>query len=231
MKLSRAIIDAAVQSRTWVTLFRRAQNGGKGAAVKDGLELAERSGYSHVLQIDADRQHDCADIERFFRESRGTSGSIRHRRCAFQRQRPACASHRARPHAFLGPHQHVVVRHRRFDVWLPRLSDCGRNAAASRSIGRQPHAIRHGDSGARPLAWPRVHQRADERQLPCRRNFAFSARARQRAHFCDARKVVFRHVVSIASVVAQARVADDEHAVTGLKRKKSAPRGVFVASC
>ena len=67
---SRAIIDAAVQGRTWVTLLRRTQNGGKGAAVKDGLELAQRCGYSHVLQIDADRQHDCADIDRFFRESR-----------------------------------------------------------------------------------------------------------------------------------------------------------------
>ena len=67
---SRAIIDAAVQGRAQVTLLRRARNGGKGAAVKDGLEFAERSGYSHVLQIDADRQHDCADIDRFLREAR-----------------------------------------------------------------------------------------------------------------------------------------------------------------
>jgi glycosyltransferase involved in cell wall biosynthesis len=66
---SRAIIDAAVRGQTWITLLRRARNGGKGAAVKDGLDLAQRSGYTHVLQIDADRQHDCADIARFFREA------------------------------------------------------------------------------------------------------------------------------------------------------------------
>jgi glycosyltransferase involved in cell wall biosynthesis len=73
---SRAIIDAAVQGRTWVRLIRRAQNGGKGAAVKEGLELAQRCGYSHVLQIDADRQHDCADIERFLAESRAHPASF-----------------------------------------------------------------------------------------------------------------------------------------------------------
>jgi len=67
---SRIIIDAAVQGHSWIRLLRRARNGGKGAAVKDGLELAQRCGYSHALQIDADRQHDCSDIERFLHEAR-----------------------------------------------------------------------------------------------------------------------------------------------------------------
>lgn len=48
-----------------VTLLRREHNGGKGAAVKDGMYAAHAAGYSHVLQIDADRQHRFADIPRF----------------------------------------------------------------------------------------------------------------------------------------------------------------------
>lgn len=67
---SRAAIDTAIQGRAEITLLRRVQNGGKGAAVKEGLALAQRRGHSHVLQIDADRQHDCADVERFLHEAR-----------------------------------------------------------------------------------------------------------------------------------------------------------------
>jgi len=44
-----------------VLLLQRAQNGGKGAAVKSGLIELERRGFSHAIQVDADGQH---DIER-----------------------------------------------------------------------------------------------------------------------------------------------------------------------
>jgi glycosyltransferase involved in cell wall biosynthesis len=48
-----------------VTLVRREQNGGKGAAVKTGLEAAARLGATHALQVDADGQHDLNDVPRF----------------------------------------------------------------------------------------------------------------------------------------------------------------------
>lgn len=48
-----------------VTLVRREQNGGKGAAVKTGLEAATRLGATHALQVDADGQHDLGDVPRF----------------------------------------------------------------------------------------------------------------------------------------------------------------------
>jgi glycosyltransferase involved in cell wall biosynthesis len=41
----------------WVTLQQRPINGGKGAAVKDGILAAAKAGYSHALQVDADGQH------------------------------------------------------------------------------------------------------------------------------------------------------------------------------
>jgi polyprenyl-phospho-N-acetylgalactosaminyl synthase len=39
----------------------RAHNGGKGAAVKDGLREAAARGFTHALQVDADGQHDVAE--------------------------------------------------------------------------------------------------------------------------------------------------------------------------
>jgi glycosyltransferase involved in cell wall biosynthesis len=49
---------------------RRARNGGKGAAVKTGFAAAQRLGATHVLQIDADGQHDADDVPRFLAEAR-----------------------------------------------------------------------------------------------------------------------------------------------------------------
>lgn len=47
------------------TVSVRAQNGGKGAAVKTGLAQAQELGYTHAFQIDADGQHDLDAIPRF----------------------------------------------------------------------------------------------------------------------------------------------------------------------
>lgn len=49
----------AAQPRTH--LLRRAANGGKGAAVQDGLRAAAALGYTHALQVDADGQHALRD--------------------------------------------------------------------------------------------------------------------------------------------------------------------------
>lgn len=48
----------------------RSSNGGKGAAVKTGLEIAAGHGFSHALQIDADGQHAASDIPRMLDTSR-----------------------------------------------------------------------------------------------------------------------------------------------------------------
>lgn len=52
-----------------VTLIRREQNGGKGAAVQTGLAAAYDEGWSHALQVDADGQHDLNDVETMLRLS------------------------------------------------------------------------------------------------------------------------------------------------------------------
>lgn len=47
-----------------VMVIYRAINGGKGAAVKDGMKYASKHGYTHALQVDADAQHCLADTEK-----------------------------------------------------------------------------------------------------------------------------------------------------------------------
>jgi len=52
-----------------VIVIERAENGGKGAAVKDGLRHAFELGFTHALQVDADNQHDLERIPAFLAES------------------------------------------------------------------------------------------------------------------------------------------------------------------
>jgi len=70
VECSKALQQIAELESDWLTLIERDQNGGKGAAVLDGFELAISKGYSHAIQIDADGQHQFEDIERFLEASK-----------------------------------------------------------------------------------------------------------------------------------------------------------------
>ena len=69
-------ILAELERTEGILLLTRAQNGGKGIAMKDGFKFALECGFSHVLQIDADFQHDAALIGEFLRESEAHPQSI-----------------------------------------------------------------------------------------------------------------------------------------------------------
>lgn len=56
--------DSLVEA-TGFRILRRPRNGGKGAAVLEGLRAAARAGFSHALVMDADGQHPAAEISRF----------------------------------------------------------------------------------------------------------------------------------------------------------------------
>lgn len=60
----RAACEALVHDGV-ARVVHRSVNGGKGAAVKTGLEALERLGFTHAFQIDADGQHAIADMPRF----------------------------------------------------------------------------------------------------------------------------------------------------------------------
>lgn len=62
---SQVLRDIGRRENTWVTLLERPMNGGKGAAVTDGLRRAIADGFTHAIQVDADGQHNLADVGRF----------------------------------------------------------------------------------------------------------------------------------------------------------------------
>ena len=70
------LILAELERTEGILLLTRAQNGGKGIAMKDGFKFALNRGFSHVLQIDADFQHDAALIGEFLRQSKAHPQSI-----------------------------------------------------------------------------------------------------------------------------------------------------------
>jgi glycosyltransferase involved in cell wall biosynthesis len=60
----------ALTTYAGLRIIRRPTNGGKGAAVLDGLRLAAADGFTHVLVMDADGQHPAASISEFIGASR-----------------------------------------------------------------------------------------------------------------------------------------------------------------
>lgn len=59
-----AALAALHDPEAGVTVTRLAVNGGKGAAVCEGFRLAQAAGFSHVVQVDADGQHDLDALPR-----------------------------------------------------------------------------------------------------------------------------------------------------------------------
>ncbi|MDO5058405.1 MAG: glycosyltransferase family 2 protein [Neisseria sp.] len=64
----RPVLDALAAAGTAEVLYREI-NGGKGAAVKAGLRYAVQHGYSHILQVDADGQHNLDDAAKLLAEA------------------------------------------------------------------------------------------------------------------------------------------------------------------
>ena len=73
---ARVLDELAAAAPDRVTLVRRAANGGKGAAVLSGLARARELGFTHALQIDADGQHDLADLPAFVALARGHPDAV-----------------------------------------------------------------------------------------------------------------------------------------------------------
>ncbi len=63
------VLQSLAKQPSISVLYRR-RNGGKGAAVKDGLFYAAQLGYSHALQVDADAQHCLDDTAKLLQAAR-----------------------------------------------------------------------------------------------------------------------------------------------------------------
>ena len=58
-------LKKAAKQFVWVTVLTLPYNQGKGAAVLAGFQYAKDKNYTHVIQIDADGQHDLSDLPKF----------------------------------------------------------------------------------------------------------------------------------------------------------------------
>jgi glycosyltransferase involved in cell wall biosynthesis len=67
---------AALERDGLARVVRRERNGGKGAAVRDGLRAAHALGFTHAIQIDADGQHDLDDLPRFLEAAAADPGAL-----------------------------------------------------------------------------------------------------------------------------------------------------------
>lgn len=72
---ARAVLDGLARDGLAV-VARRERNGGKGAAVKDGLRRAGELGFTHALQVDADGQHAIDDAPRLLDAARDNPSAL-----------------------------------------------------------------------------------------------------------------------------------------------------------
>lgn len=94
---TRGILEGIAAARPFVTLVRLERNGGKGRAFRAGVMAAEERGLSHVLQIDADGQHDVSRAGFFLDRARGRPDALV---CGFPEYDETAPNHRKGAHKF-----------------------------------------------------------------------------------------------------------------------------------
>lgn len=73
---TQQVLSKLTETYPNIHLNRLPKNGGKGAAVMQGLRLSYEAGFSHALQIDADGQHDTQDIPNFLKHGAAQPNAV-----------------------------------------------------------------------------------------------------------------------------------------------------------
>jgi glycosyltransferase involved in cell wall biosynthesis len=73
---TREVLEGLAKRLPYVELLRFDQNRGKGAALKAGFRGAAARGWEAAIQLDADGQHDPADVPRFAEALRAHPGAL-----------------------------------------------------------------------------------------------------------------------------------------------------------
>ena len=136
-------LQSLAADRPWVRLMRLDKNQGKGAAVIAGLQLAQRQGYSHALQVDADGQHQLSDIPAMIDEARAHPGLSDFRSTHLRQLSAKSTPVWSLCHPCLGVDRNPVAVSERQHVRFPRLpggTDVGINNAPS---ARQTDGFRY----------------------------------------------------------------------------------------
>jgi glycosyltransferase involved in cell wall biosynthesis len=67
---TRTTLDRISEELPWVEVLRLPVNRGRGAALRHGYRAAAQRGFSHAVQLDADGQHDPADVPKLLDAAR-----------------------------------------------------------------------------------------------------------------------------------------------------------------
>lgn len=73
---TRKALDGIAREHAWVEVVHHLKNRGKGAALATGYRIARDRGFSHVVQLDADAQHDASDVARFVAAARAQPDAL-----------------------------------------------------------------------------------------------------------------------------------------------------------
>jgi glycosyltransferase involved in cell wall biosynthesis len=73
---TREQLDHLERHYPWVEVVHHARNRGRGAALRTAYEAAAAKGRTHVLQLDADGQHDAADVPRFLEAAKARPDAL-----------------------------------------------------------------------------------------------------------------------------------------------------------
>lgn len=73
---TRQVLHVLNDAFPWVSIIERSRNGGKGAAMETGFRAAFERGFTHAVQIDADGQHNAADVPRFIEQAGNSPGAL-----------------------------------------------------------------------------------------------------------------------------------------------------------
>ena len=84
-----AVLEAIDEEFDWVEIDHHATNRGKGVALRVGYRLAASRGFTHVIQLDADAQHEAADVARFLEDARKFPDAVVLGRPLFDQSAPA----------------------------------------------------------------------------------------------------------------------------------------------
>jgi hypothetical protein len=181
---AREILDE-LATLDGVTLVRRERNGGKGAAVKAGLERAAQLGATHALQVDADGQHDLRDVPTFVEAIRAHPEALVLGTPRFDSSAPLIRRFGRKLTQFWN---RIETVGRVIDDPM-RFSCVPGDRSASKQDGWKSHGLRPGNRSTTCVGGCACHQSRNPGTVPLarrRRRLSFSNASRQLADHMDA---------------------------------------------
>ncbi len=94
---TKAYLRQIKENHPAVEIVTLPKNSGKGAAFKQGVIFAHEKGYTHLLQLDADGQHDSSKIPLFIEKSKVSQDKMI---CGYPEYDETAPGHRKNAHAF-----------------------------------------------------------------------------------------------------------------------------------